>query len=208
MTRGLLSRLRPRTPARDLAAAARGDVAAFDRIYDEHVDALYAFVFFRVGRDASLAEDAVQETLASALRRHAEFDPERGTMGAWLTTLSRNVVRDLLRHHRRASDLAASWERIDRSLAQIYGAMASEPLPGEVLAREETRDLVQMAIANLPETYRSAISRTYIDGQTVAQLAAEQGLSIDAAKSLLARARRAFRDAFATLAAHHVEPTV
>jgi RNA polymerase sigma-70 factor (ECF subfamily) len=208
MTRGILSRLRARTPARDLAAAAGGDVAAFDRIYDEHVDALYAFVYFRVGRDVSLAEDAVQETLASALRRHAEFDPARGPMGAWLTTLSRNVVRDLLRSHRRGSDLAAAWERIDHSLAQIYGAMASAPLPGEVLAREETRDLVQMAIANLPDTYRRAIARTYIDGQTVPQLAAELGLSVDAAKSQLARARRAFRDAFETLAAHHVEPAV
>lgn len=206
MIRGsFLSRLRPASPDRDLAAAARGDVAAFDRIYDAHVDALYAFVFYRVGRDASLAEDAVQETFASALRRHAEFEPARGGVGAWLATMSRNVVRDLLRVHRRSSELASSWERIDQSLAQIYTAMANTPLPGEVLAREETRDLVQMAIANLPETYRRAISRTYIDGRSLAQLADEHGLSADAAKSLLARARRAFRDAFTTLAAHHVE---
>ena len=194
-----------RRPRGDLGRAAAGDVAAFDRLYAGEVDALYAFVYFRLGRDATLAEDAVQETFVQALRRHAEFDPARGTVGAWLTTLSRNVVRDALRAHRRPDELARTWDRIDASLAQIYAAMADAPLPGEVLARVETRDLVQMALANLPDTYRRALTRTYVDGQPLAVLASEQGVSVDAAKSLLARARRAFRDAFAALALNHVE---
>lgn len=194
-----------RRSSHDLGRAARGDLGAFDRLYAQEVDALYAFVYFRVGRDAALAEDAVQETFAQALRRHAEFDPARGTIGAWLTTLSRNVVRDALRAHRRSDELAQTWARIDASLAQIYAAMAAAPLPGEVLARAETRDLVHMALANLPDTYRRALTRTYVDGQPLAVLAAEHGVSVDAAKSLLARARRAFRDAFAALALNHVE---
>ncbi len=186
----------------DLPAARAGDRVAIGRLYDAHVDGLYAFVFYRVGREAALAEDVVQETFALALSREAAYDPARGSVGSWLTTLSRNVIRDHLREHRRTDDLADAWERIDATLAQTFAAMAEHPLPGEVLERAETRDLVHMAVAHLPEQYRTALSRKYVDGESLETLAGELGLSISATKSLLARARRAFRDTFATLTAH------
>lgn len=188
-----------------LRAARAGDRAAIQQFYDANVDGLYAFVFFRVGRDAALAEDVVQETFAKALARTSEYDPKRGSESSWLAVLSRNVIRDHLREHRRADQLLATWERIDATLAQTFGAMAEQPLPGEVLERAETRDLVHMAIANLPEQYRSVLNRKYVDGESLEALAGELGISVDAAKSLLARARRAFRDTFATLTAHFSE---
>ena len=66
-------------------------------------------------------------------------------------------------------------------------------------AREETRDLVNMAIAHLPENYRVVLARKYVDDEPLETLAGELGISVDATKSLLARARRAFRDTFAAL---------
>jgi RNA polymerase sigma-70 factor (ECF subfamily) len=195
----LLARLFRSGPGADLRAAQRGDREAIGRFYDEHVDGLYAFVFYRVNRDAALAEDVVQETFALALARRAEYDPARGTTGAWLRVLSRNVIRDHLRDHRR--HVVDQWDRIDSALAETFAAMADRPLPGEVLERAETRDLVHIAIANLPEQYRSALTRKYVDGESLETLARDLGISIDAAKSLLARARRAFRDTFATVSA-------
>ena len=191
----------------DLRAAQDGDRAAIARFYDAHVDGLYAFVFYRVGRDTSLAEEVVQETFTLALVRQSAYDPARVSVCSWLTVLSRNVIRDHLRAHRRADDLQATWERIDATLAQTFAAMAERPLPGEVLERAETRDLVHMAIANLPEQYRTALTRKYVDGESLETLAGELGISIDATKSLLARARRAFRDTFATLSTHFSEAT-
>jgi RNA polymerase sigma-70 factor (ECF subfamily) len=186
-------------PRRQLAAAASGDRDALTRLYDEHVDGLYAFVFYRVGGDAALAEDVVQETFAQALRRRGEYDAARGSIASWLSTLSRNIIRDQLRAHRRGDELAAAWQQIDQSLGQIFAALAQSPLPGEVLQRSETRDLVNMAIANLPEVYRSALTRKYVAGESLEQIAAALGISADAAKSLLARARRAFRETFSAL---------
>ena len=173
-----------------------------ERFYDAHVDGLYTFVFYRVGRDTSLAEDVVQETFTLALTKRDAYDPARGSVGSWLTVLSRNVIRDHLKAHRRSDELATAWERIDATLAQTFAAMAERPLPGEVLERAETRDLVHMAVANLPEQYRTALTRKYVDGESLETLAGELGISIAAAKSLLARARRAFRDTFAALSAH------
>jgi RNA polymerase sigma-70 factor (ECF subfamily) len=195
----LVARLFRRGPDHDLRAAARGDAAAVGRFYDAHVDSLYAFVFYRVGRDATLAEDVVQETFARALGRVADYDPARGSVVAWLCTLSRNVIRDQLRSHRRSEELADTWERIDASLAQIFESLEDAPLPGDILERVETRALVNMTITHLPEQYRVVLARKYVDGDSLETLSKELGLSVDAVKSLLARARRAFRDTFATL---------
>lgn len=202
MIASLLARLFRSGPRADLNAARAGDQQAIARFYDAHVDGLYTFVYYRVGRDTSLAEDVVQETFTIALSRQADYDPARGSVGSWLTVLSRNVIRDHLRAHKRSDELAATWDKIDATLAQTFAAMAERPLPGEVLERAETRDLVHMAVANLPEQYRTALTRKYVDGESLETLASELGISVDAAKSLLARARRAFRDTFATLSAN------
>src|SRR6185436_265860 len=202
MIASLFARLFRSGPGADLRAARSGDREAIARFYDTHVDGLYTFIYYRVGRDTALAEDVVQETFAIALSRRADYDPARGSIATWLTVLSRNVIRDHLKAHRRSDELATAWERIDATLAQTFAAMAERPLPGEVLERAETRDLVHMAVANLPEQYRTALTRKYVDGESLETLAGELGISVDAAKSLLARARRSFRDTFATLSAH------
>ena len=202
MIPSLLARMIRTGPGGDLRAARSGDKQAIERFYEAHVDGLYTFVFYRVGRDTSLAEDVVQETFTVALSKQADYDPARGSIGSWLTVLSRNVIRDHMRAHKRTDELATTWDRIDISLAQNFAAMAERPLPGEVLERAETRDLVHMAVANLPEQYRTALTRKYVDGESLETLAGEFGISVDATKSLLARARRAFRDTFATLSAN------
>ncbi|HEV7556611.1 MAG TPA: sigma-70 family RNA polymerase sigma factor [Kofleriaceae bacterium] len=207
MAIGLFARLFRSTPGAELRTAQAGDKDAIGRFYDAHVDGLYTFVFYRVGRDAALAEDVVQETFATALGRRADYDAARGSVASWLAVLSRNVIRDHLRAHRRGDELAQTWERIDATLSQTFAAMAERPLPGEVLERAETRDLVHMAVANLPEQYRNALTRKYVDGESLETLAGELGISIDATKSLLARARRAFRDTFAALSTHLSEVT-
>jgi len=201
----LFTRLFRSPKSGDLQAARTGDRAAIGRFYDAHVDGLFAFVFYRVGRDQTLAEDIVQETFAIAMSREADYDPARGSVGSWLTVLSRNVIRDHLRAHKRSDELQSTWERIDATLAQTFAAMAETPLPGEVLERAETRDLVHMAVANLPEQYKTALTRKYVDGESLETLAGELGISVDATKSLLARARRAFRDTFATLSVNFSE---
>jgi RNA polymerase sigma-70 factor (ECF subfamily) len=182
-----------------LAKAARGEPRALETLYEANVDGLYAFVFYRVGRDTSLAEDVVQETFTKALDQIDRYDAARGSVHNWLCTLSRNVIRDNLRAHRRSQELASMWERVDKTLAQIFESLDHAPLSDEVIERAETRDLVNMTIANMPDHYRSILERKYIQGESLQQLAGELDMTADAAKSLLARARRAFRETFSTL---------
>jgi RNA polymerase sigma-70 factor (ECF subfamily) len=183
--------------AERLTKARAGDDAALVELYERHVDGLWAFVFYRVGRDPVLCEDVVQETFLIALERD-RFDPERGSFAGWLCGLSRNVIRRELRAGRR--ELAETWERIDATLLRSFQSLDTAPLGDEVLAREETRDLVRMTIANLPDDYRDALERKYVRGESLRELATAHACSESAAKSMLARARRAFKDAFAILA--------
>ncbi len=207
MILSFLARILRAGPGGDLRDARAGDRDAIGRFYDQHVDGLYTFVFYRVGRDAALAEDVVQETFALALSKQGDYDAARGAIGSWLAVLSRNVIRDHNKAHRKTSDLANAWERIDATLAQTFAAMAERPLPGDVLELAETRDLVHMAVANLPDSYRTVLTRKYVDGESLETLAGELGISVGAVKSLLARARRAFRETFNTLSATFSEAT-
>lgn len=214
---GIMPTAERRAEAERLEAAQAGDDAALVELYERHVDGLWAFVFYRVGRDAVLCEDVVQETFLIALERSAasdgdraptRFDPERGSLGGWLCGLSRNVIRRQLRDVRRGHALSQTWERIDATLVQIFQNLDTTPLGDELLEREETRDLVRMTIANLPDDYRDALERKYVRGESLRELAVAHSCSESAAKSMLARARRAFKEAFAILAQSFAEEEV
>ncbi|NVB41202.1 sigma-70 family RNA polymerase sigma factor [Pseudenhygromyxa sp. WMMC2535] len=172
-----------------LAAARAGDPSALAELYEDHVDGLWAFVFYRVSRDATACEDVVAETFLLAIEHSDRFDPARGSLSAWLIQLSRNQIRKHLRERGRSQALPQTWS----------ASLDAAPLGEELLVREETRALVHVTIANLPGDYRDALERKYLRGQSMRELAAAFELSEVAAKSLLARARRAFRDAFEAL---------
>lgn len=193
----------PATDAGPLGDILRGDPAALTAWFERHVDAVYAFVFYRVGRDPDLAADATQSTFAVALERLADYDPERGEMVTWLRTLSRNVVRHLL-SEQRAAQLQTAWENVDHSLRRIYERIDREPLPDAALERQETRELVGMTLANLPPHYREVLEAKYIHGHPLAAIAAMRSATVDAVKAMLRRARAAFRETFQTLAESEV----
>lgn len=191
-------------PAADLELlrrAAAGDGGALARLYADHVDPLYAFAYYRAGRDGGLAGDIVHDTLLDALRHASAFDPARGDLRAFLLMRARNVARTHLRDHRRSDELAAAWDRQQATLSQIFQALDGAAASDEWLAREETRELVHVAIAGLAGNHREALTRKYVHGDSLVDIGRRLGLSEEAVKSLLARARRAFRDAFAALRA-------
>ena len=57
-----------------------------------HADAVYTFAFYRVAKDGELANEVVQESFTTALRRINQYDPDRGPMLAWLNGIARNSI--------------------------------------------------------------------------------------------------------------------
>lgn len=185
---------------------ARGDAAALQALFDETVDGVYAFVFFRVGKDKAAAEDIVQETYLAAMGRlqspgpagPGDFDAARGSLKAWLCQLSRNIARAHLASQRRTEELDM-WDRVDRVMMEAFDRIERDALVDEVIERRETRDLVHLAMSSLPDLYRRALEEKYVEERPLDRMAKDRGVSEDAVKSLLARARRAFRDTFQAL---------
>lgn len=181
-----------------LSKVVSGDADALRRFYEGCVDALYAFVFYRVGKDPSLAEDVVQQTFVVAFERHRTFDESRGSLSSWVCQLSRNVIRAHLKDRRRVEELDM-WDKVDRALAEAFERMEREALVDEVIERRQTRDLVHVTMGHLAEPYRRLLERKYIEDRSLADMAVELEVSEEAVKSMLARARRAFRETFQTL---------
>lgn len=193
----------PRQPQRpasvNVNAIVAGDPDALTHWFERESDPLYAFVFHRVGKDPDLAADVVQTTMSKALTKLRDFDPDRGTMSTWLRMISRNVIRDTLRAPRLEVSLDAYWSQVDDRLRSFYNEIDTLAIPGEVLERAETRELVGIAIANLTEEARNMLTGKYIEERSIADLAHHYRTTEDAIKSRLRRARAAFRETFLAL---------
>jgi RNA polymerase sigma-70 factor (ECF subfamily) len=176
-----------------------GDRDALAVWFGENQQAVYAFVFYRVGGDQELATEATQATFVKALGKLSQFEPERGEMATWLKYLSRNVIRNLLTTKHRGAQWQTAWDRIDDSLRVAYERIDEQPLPDEVLQNKETRDLVAMTLANLPDHYREVLQAKYMNNDSLEAIAQARDSSVEAVKSMLHRSRAAFRECFLTM---------
>jgi len=192
-------------PGIDFDRLRERDREEVDRWFDSFADPVYAFIFYRVGRDADLAGDVAQETFVIALQTMDRFDPSRGEMFPWLTHIARNCIRKALRRRRRDSALPDFWETVDRRLTNGMTDLGLDILPEELLERKETAELVRMALTNLPFRYQMALRRRYFEEISLHDMAVLEGSSEGAIKVLLHRARQAFRTAFETVSASLLE---
>jgi RNA polymerase sigma-70 factor (ECF subfamily) len=82
---------------------------------------------------------------------------------------------------------------------QAYEQIATEPLPDEILEREETVELVRMTLANIPGNYKVVLTEHYYHQKGLREIAVSMGVSEGAIKVMLHRAREAFKAAFVRL---------
>lgn len=180
------------------ARIVRRERGAAEELLARHLDPLYEFVHYRVGGDRSRAEDVVQDVVLTALERIDGYDG-RSSLGTWLQGVAKNKLRSSARKRRERSleeVLAAADPEIDLVLAEI----SREPLPETLLDRRETKELVGATLSSLPPEYRASLIAKYVEGRSVAEIAASSGRSAKAAESNLTRARVAFARVFELLA--------
>ncbi len=182
--------------------ALEGRPDAISTLTAEALPPLFRFCLYRVGRNRHVCEEVVQETLLRALRDLPQYDPARAANNIfpWLTGLARNEIHRALSHEQAAVSLETLWAKMDRELLAFYARLESEPFTDELLQREETRELVNATMSQLPPHYREALEAKYVTGKSVRDLASTWHLSEKAVESQLTRARKAFRATFLALA--------
>ena len=180
--------------------ALEGDAEAVRRFAEATLQPLYAFCLPRVGRDTHRCEEVVQETLVRALRQLDRYDPVRcsDNIFPWLVGLARNEISRVLAQDRHCLSLETLWGRIDRELLPLYDRLDAEPFDDELLQREQTCELVNMTMSQLPPHYREALEAKYVRGVSVRDLAVLWQGTEKAVESRLSRGK-AFRITFLTL---------
>lgn len=184
----------------DVGALQRREPAAVESWFLAHADQIYTFAYYRVGKDPEIAADVVQDTFVTAIDRIDRYEPDRGAMSVWLMYLARNCIRSANRYRSRVAFDEGLWERIDARLVATSLDLEADELPPEALEGRETAELVQMTLAHLPKSYRWALVEHYVNQRSLADMTSRREMTESAAKSLLHRARGAFRAAFRAIA--------
>ena len=183
-----------KTDGRALLARLRaGDTGAFEVIVNAYANYLYKVACRYVGTED--ASDILQETFTKA---YASIDRFRGE-SAIKTWLHQIVVNTCLTHLRK------STVRNEKSLDEFLPAFLDDGHRANPTAawhqsaetsyqRSETRQLVRHYIGMLPETYRTVLVMRDIEGFGGIETARMLGISANAVKIRLHRARQALRE--------------
>ena len=176
-----------------LARLQTGDEEACERLVREHTGRLLA-VARRYLRQEEDARDAVQEAFVAAFRSIARFEGT-ASLSTWLHRIVINCCLMKLRSGRRRPETSIEelLPRFDETGHRVLDSSEPPESPETALGRDETRRRVRAAIARLPEPYRAVLLLRDIEEVSTAEAARMLGVSENAVKIRLHRARQALR---------------
>jgi len=168
---------------------AAGDTDAWDGFFEHYAPWAYRFALCHLAGNHADAQDVCSDILVTAARSIKRFDPARGTLDVWLLGLARHRLARFCR-----------GRRIELPFIPEIAATAKPAAPvADPADSALTRDLVNRALAALPQRQAAVLVGKYVAGYTVDELARSAQTSTKAVESLLTRARAAFRSAFNAL---------
>jgi RNA polymerase sigma-70 factor (ECF subfamily) len=135
------------------------------------------------GADAALAEECMQDVMATLWHKAHLYDPSRAAVSTWIFTIARNRKIDLLRRYARPEPEDLPWGPEDA------------PDQADVLALQQETTKLAEAIRMLPEKQRVLIERAYFGDLTHSEIAAETGLPLGTIKSRIRLALERLRHA-------------
>jgi RNA polymerase sigma-70 factor (ECF subfamily) len=128
--------------------------------------------------DGAAAEDLAQDVFLAVWRNAGRFDPERGTVRAWILQIAHFRLLNELRRRSRQPEIVPDAEGF-----VLAGLRAPEPGPAETAWQQERRAVLQSALDALPSSQREALGLAFLDDLTHEQVAAELGLPLGTAKT-------------------------
>jgi RNA polymerase sigma-70 factor, ECF subfamily len=160
-----------------LAAVARGNSAAFERLYEATRAKLYGVLLRILGRP-ELADEVMQETYLKVWKMAGNFDPTVASPITWMVAMARNRAIDIMR---KKGEVSIEEE------PEAMGVAAQTPAP---LARREMTEELKRLLACLgkldPEKQRIVLL-AYYSGWSRDQLARKLDIPVNTIKTWLRR---------------------
>ncbi|MGW8761411.1 sigma-70 family RNA polymerase sigma factor [Streptomyces sp. NPDC055815] len=160
----------------------QGDERCLDAAYHRWGRLVHALAARALG-DPREAEDVAQQVFVAAWRGRANFRPERGTLPAWLTGITRRKIADALTARTRRTELTAA---LGAALEHNGG---SQEGPERIIDRL----LVTEELARLPRAQRDVLELAYFADLTQTQIADRTGMPLGTVKSHARRGLRRMR---------------
>lgn len=167
-----------------------GSAAAFDELVVRYQARLIT-VLEHLVRKREQAEDLAQEVFLRVYRARKSYTPG-AKFSTWLFTIANNVASNTLRGlaRRKEVNLAPTPNGESGAYGLEQMAMAKSGLmPTRRLDKTETSEIVRLALESLSERQRMALLLSKFEGMSYTDIASTMGLSVQAVKSLLSRAR-------------------
>jgi RNA polymerase sigma-70 factor (ECF subfamily) len=159
------------------AVAQSRDRAAFTRLFDHFAPRLNAYLM-RLGSDAALAEEIVQDVMTTLWRKAALFDPSKSSISTWLYRIARNRRIDLARRNK------GEWDAEEPALQP-----AGTPDLDRLVDMQRQEEAVRAAMTSLPAEQLDLVRLAFFEGLSHSQIAERTGLPLGTVKS---RIRLAF----------------
>ncbi len=172
-----------------LPAVARGDLDAFERLYDRHSSTLYALLL-RILANPDDAQEVLQETFVKAWTNAKMFDAVRGSDVAWLISIARSRGIDRLRSRKIRGDRE---DDAGRELSTGLGFVEKRTGADDAIESEE-RMAVRGALAELPEPQRVALALAYFEGLSQSEISAKLGEPLGTIKTRMQLGMKKLRE--------------
>lgn len=169
-----------------MLAYARGDVRAFQALYERHRGTVYRFVLRAVPERAQ-ADDVFQETWSRLIAARVRYRPE-AKFSTWLLQIAHNLVVDTFRR----AKPTAGGEEAERILAEV-DAPAHER-PEQQLSAFEQRRRLERALEELPDEQREAFLLRAESEMSLEEIAEVTGVGRETVKSRLRYALAKLRE--------------
>jgi RNA polymerase sigma-70 factor (ECF subfamily) len=164
-----------------LERARRGDRQAFAKLVEAYQGPVYNLAY-RMLANATEAEDATQETFVRVYTKLHTYQPDR-KLSSWVFSIASHYCIDRLRRRSHTSFLSLDEDPL------VMVLPSGEQGPEDSALRTETRDEIQELVAQLPPAYRVPLILRYWQDMSYQEIADVLGLSVQAVKSRLHRAR-------------------
>lgn len=168
--------------------AQNRDRGAFALLFDKFAPRLKAFMM-RKGVPPEQAEDLVQEAMLTVWTKAALYNPERGTVSAWVFTIARNLRIDRIRRD----------SNMPYAVLEDFDQPSGDAAIDDALANREEQVAVAKALADIPSEQRDVLILSYVEDIPQTEIARRLSVPLGTVKSRMRLAYNRLRKSLETL---------